>query len=448
MDRSVDEAMQVAIEFPRHLRPLPQQLLAIAGRALARACAGAGRAVGHRMGEAAGRGWDSLTAEVNGLGGIGIVSSSRFQGRHADVRMLDWPEELDGADMRAFGRFCAAYGIGVAVTADPNTGRNVILFRGRDADALQRAVRVMLADFGKVSSEQQQREGEERGSAVPVLGDSADGLDWRPNPKVDGGLVATAEVDGTARIDLFANPDGSWRATRTPCLGGTWLEGAAVSTQGAPDPSAPTLEAAKRSCWLSAHEQLSALRGPAYDAESVRQTQVMLEAASRFEELHAEHAARLTEVPEALFEAPDGSVFATRGEAVAHCASQGLDADGVAAMAGWMTTAGDLLPDRTDAVVAQCAIDRGYDAPDELVYARQGRHGQIHAPKSSAEMFAQVDDSIRRQGAAAGRGIAQTPDHASFRDQGAREAGRAVYEGLRRASEAAVGGAAARHARR
>lgn len=111
---------------------------------------------------------------------------------------------------------------------------------------------------------------------------------------------------------------------------------------------------------------------------------------------------------------------------------------------GWMTTKGDLLPDRTEAIVAQQAIDAGAQAPEQVRYARRGAHGAVHAPMTAAETFAQIDASLKRQGTAAGRGIGQTPEHGAFHDEAARRAGKDLYEGFQRASEAAVAGAAAK----
>lgn len=443
MDRSVDEAVQVALSFPQHMRPLPQQVLRAASRALRVALRG-GILASRKVSEKAGDGFDLLTANVAGVGALGIASTKNFRGKHSDVHMQDLPPELVDADMALLGEMCARYKIGINLMEDPATGNRVILFHGRDAEALDRALKAMIADVERVSDEQQEREGIEGGSAEPVIGDSPEDIAWEPDPSGDGSMRATVEFDESARVDLLARPDGSWRAQCVPRFGDSYLEGAPLARDGSSEEGEESLEGAMAACWTFAHDQLAQLKGPALDAEQRRQAQVMREVVDRFEDLHKAQAAEVKQVNEAWFVTPDKGVFNTRKAAEDHCAEAGLDPAAVTGVMGWMTTKGDLLPDRTEAIVAQQAIDAGARAPEQVRYARRGAHGAVHAPMTAAETFAQIDASLKRQGTAAGRGIGQTPEHGAFHDEAARRAGKDLYEGFQRASEAAMAGTAAK----
>lgn len=443
MDRSVDEAVQVALLFPQHMRPLPQQVLRAASRAL-RVALRAGILASRKVSEKAGDGFDLLTANVAGVGALGIASSKGFRGKHSDVHMQDLPPELVDADMALLGEMCARYKIGINLMEDPATGNRVILFHGRDAEALDRALKAMIADVERVSGEQREREGIEGGSAEPVIGDSPEDIAWEPDPSGDGAMRATVEFDESARVDLLARPDGSWSAQCVPRFGDSYLEGAPLARDGSSEEGEESLEGAMAACWTFAHDQLAQLKGPALDAEQRRQAQVMREVVDRFEDLHKAQAAEVKQVNEAWFVTPDKGVFNTRKAAEDHCAEAGLDPAAVTGVMGWMTTKGDLLADRTEAIVAQQAIDAGAQAPEQVRYARRGAHGAVHAPMTAAETFAQIDASLKRQGTAAGRGIGQTPEHGAFHDEAARRAGKDLYEGFQRASEAAVAGAAAK----
>lgn len=443
MDRSVDEAVQVALSFPQHMRPLPQQVLRAASRALRVALRG-GILASRKVSEKAGDGFDLLTANVAGVGALGIASTKNFRGKHSDVHMQDLPPELVDADMALLGEMCARYKIGINLMEDPATGNRVILFHGRDAEALDRALKAMIADVERVSDEQQEREGIEGGSAEPVIGDSPEDIAWEPDPSGDGSMRATVEFDESARVDLLARPDGSWRAQCVPRFGDSYLEGAPLARDGSSEEGEESLEGAMAACWTFAHDQLAQLKGPALDAEQRRQAQVMREVVDRFEDLHKAQAAEVKQVNEAWFVTPDKGVFNTRKAAEDHCAEAGLDPAAVTGVMGWMTTKGDLLPDRTEAIVAQQAIDAGARAPEQVRYARRGAHGAVHAPMTAAETFAQIDASLKRQGTAAGRGIGQTPEHGAFHDEAARRAGKGLYEGFQRASEAAMAGTAAK----